>query len=227
MDIIRNLKLPDLSQIEEIRNADMLKSAGWLPHLSIPAGVCQGALDKSMDVSTAVECYLRDNWDSVAAVFRERFRAVGADEEALAAMDEALECRGRGLHRAVSRIVFPEIERVVRLRVPPPKPDQMAGLGEFRKSIGEVALSSPFDASAFIWLEIYDEIQNVCYAKVGLDRGEDDFRFPNRHAVAHGRFPYSSPRDSMNSLVLADFMLTCVQTLEAELSARKGGDEAE
>lgn len=203
------------------RVKDALDRAGWLPHPTIPDEIVLEALEDEGEeaVSEAVERYLQENWHTVAAEFRDRFKRSGADDETLASMDEALHCRANGFHRTTCRAVFPEIERVARLRMPPPDPTKMASLVEARGAIAKLPANA-LGLPGILWISVFEHVQEACYAKIGKDASEEDFPLPNRHAVAHGLLPYSSPRDSMNSLVIADFMLTCVGSVVAYLSPR-------
>lgn len=94
----------------------------------------------------------------------------------------------------------------------------MASLVEFRRLIAELPVGA-FGLAGMLWMPVFEHVQEACYAKVGGHVSEDEFFLPNRHAVAHGRLPYSTPRDSMNSLIIADFLLTCVDPVVAYLSA--------
>jgi hypothetical protein len=94
----------------------------------------------------------------------------------------------------------------------------MTSLVEIRAEIAKLPVTA-MDLPGMLWMSVFEHVQDACYAKVGKDASETDFPLPNRHAVAHGLLPYTTPRDSMNSLVIADFMLTCIGSVVAHLSA--------
>ncbi|WP_155804602.1 hypothetical protein [Magnetospirillum fulvum] len=205
-----------------------LKKAGWLPHPAIPSEFVLEVLDNGGEdaLSHEVERYLCDNWVDISKNFMVRFERSGADQETLDAMNEALACRANGLHRAVCRTVFPEIERAVRMRMPPPNPERMTSLTEIREIIAKLPIGA-FDISPIDWMPVFEHIQDACYTNVGGDASVSDFPFPNRHAVAHGRLPCSTPRDSMNSLVIADFMFSCLGSAVIHLTREGASAEEE
>ena len=74
-------------------------------------------------------------------------------------------------------------------------------------------------------MSVLNHIQDACYAKVKSDATTNDFPIPNRHAVVHGLVSYTTPRDSMNSLVIADFMFTSINAI-AMVTDGDGGASA-
>ena len=204
--------------------AEKLESAGWLPHPTLPQELF--ATVDEMDAGTIgeqVEAYYRDHWDGVEEQFRRNFRNSGLDEEAFAAVDEALIAHRHGLYRACCRTVFPEIERVARIRFYDGKGATITSLREVRESILELPLSDVTDHGYWA-MRVLHFIEEHCYAPVKADDDVDArSSLPNRHAIAHGRIPYASARDSINSLVAADFMFRALNAIVSNRAEGEGG----
>jgi hypothetical protein len=78
------------------------------------------------------------------------------------------------------------------------------------------SLKGPWAAARTQWRQVADQLRPRVPKLANL-MDEADFPIPNRHAVTHGRVSYSSPRDSMNSLVIADFMLTLIDAIASRM----------
>jgi hypothetical protein len=128
-----------------------------------------------------------------------------------------------GLHRSVCRHLFPEIERVVRTelyenaleniistRGSPNRP-------RFLREIGEVLVLGelPFGYFGFklftrlnehLYLSIWDEAQRE---RIKADP------VPNRHAAVHGLVIYKSFKNSLNTIIMTDYVFRIIHVLKA------------
>lgn len=194
--------------------AEKLEAAGWLPHPTLPQDLLVTVNDMDeTEVSLHVEAYYRDHWDEVEEQFRQNFQKSDLDDEAFSAVNEALMAHRHGLYRACCRTIFPEIERVARIRFYDGKGTTITSLREVRASILELPLSD-ITGHGHWARRVFQFIENQCYANFKVDDELDSLSLlPNRHAIAHGIIPYSSARDSLNSLVSADFMFRALNAI--------------
>ncbi|MNH83266.1 hypothetical protein D3C73_356610 [compost metagenome] len=202
------LKLAEWASVS-LQRAQILEEAGWLPHYTTPD------FPSTMAPEAACESLLRhycDNWPTVEAAFRERLSNYVIDEEAKACFSEALKAHAQGLYRVAPRLLFPEIERLVRQDLIP-APD--AGLRGVRIASDQLGLSN-LHRSGFLSLRLYDTFTRHMYARAKTE--EERARIladpvPNRHASLHGIVVYNSVQSSINALIMAEFVLLTVSAL--------------
>ncbi|PZO06150.1 MAG: hypothetical protein DCF29_06470 [Alphaproteobacteria bacterium] len=97
------------------RHHRLVETAGWLPHYTTPFDRLDDAEDAG-EVSLLLEAHYSD-WPSVRAVFLEHLATYDVDDEARSVFTLALDHHGAGSWRAVSPLLFPEIERIARIRL--------------------------------------------------------------------------------------------------------------
>lgn len=204
-----------LNALQDYKVGQNLKAAGWLSHDVIPTGLIKD-LATPEELNSALELYFTENWSVVEPQLRQRYEGVGLDDEALSTMNEALRAHSHGLFRCVCRTVFPEIDRMARLRYYTPKGIKIgASLDELRKELGGSLSWSDFGTPGMWFLYLFEAITETCYARFSKDAEPlgSNTRHPNRHAIAHGFASFSTVKDSMNTLFIADFMFHGIQAL--------------
>ena len=92
---------------------DLLKR-GWVPNHTTPFDLVAECRDDEAKLQASLLTYYIDNWGEVRAGLEARMSSHGVDDEAKATFREALDAHEAGLYRAVSRVLFPEFERVFR-----------------------------------------------------------------------------------------------------------------
>jgi hypothetical protein len=190
-----------------------LEAAGWLPHETIPVSVVLTIAERGPEaVDATVQQYLTENWAKVSAKLCERFEESGIDAEARQTFDEALKAHGYGLYRVSCRAVFPEIERMTSQRMLGGKTERITKLRDVTKNLDHI---HPIEMQVPGWwgLTIFEFVKSQCYSNIDPRKNPEAGRWPNRHALAHGFFPYSTMRDSMNCFAIADFMLNAINVL--------------
>lgn len=216
---------------EEGRRAKLADSTGWLPHSSTPFG----ALDpNTVDRPTAagiIEAHYRDNWDAVETQFRTHLEGYDIDEEAKETFDEALRAHRAGLYRAVPRLLFPEIERVVAVEFYDGKHSEPSADG--KKMLGITSLKTirsgardlpASDVLAYDFgMQLFERLETHLYEKVG-EEPDAVARFaadpvPNRHASLHGIVSYRSSQYSVNTLIMNDFVFHLVSRMKTYIEA--------
>lgn len=212
-----------LDFVEREKYATALENAGWLPIDAIPLDLLRDHLGAAPErLNAALLDYFVAHWSNIESLLRRRYAESGLDAEAMATLDEALQAHGYGLYRMTCRGVFPEIERVARLRFyGPGHLRRITNLTELRDAIGNELGASDLGPVKWWGLKICRFISESCYADVSPHSPQQLPGLPNRHALAHGLFSFSTARESLNTLFIADFMFRAIASLE---QARPSGE---
>lgn len=204
---------------EQFARADRRKAAleriGVLPHASTPFSILDRE-ESDDSVKAAIEQHYRDRWSEVRQGIVERCALLNVDEEAKAALTEALDAHGLGHYRSVCRLLLPEIERVARVELL----GNEVGTVHVDKVIGEPALELPIDEtvpSGYLAVGLYNRLTDHLYVKVAANnRGKfEQDSVPNRHAAIHGLIVYNSFWHSLNTIFMTDFAYQVVSAIKA------------
>jgi len=203
-----------------IERSKRIESSGWLPHYTTPFAMVLDNMT-AQEIGTVVEQHYRENWHEVESAFLERLEASKLDDEAKATFKEALASHRHGLYRSVPRTLFPEIERVACAELynglrKHRKEDGKSGksyeigitsLPEFVEVVGKIpvghVLTNDYGFALYIKLEkhLYKPVKRpdeIAAAVVDA--------VPNRHASLHGIVTYSTMQNSLNALIMTDFI---------------------
>lgn len=192
-----------------------IEDAGWLPHYTTPFDVLAGA--EAEDFDQLISTHYRVQWVEVKAAFMARLAASPLDAEAKAAFVDALAAHEAGMYRATSRILFPEIERVARKEFHGLSKGQTSQRA-LKKAAENLALSDVEPGGMYAF-RLFEKLFDHLYARtetpdelaeVALDP------VPNRHAALHGFLPYDTAKNSINMLVMADFLFQVICALKAQ-----------
>lgn len=213
----------------DLEKLGRLEPTGWLPHSSTPVHLLE--VDTSVDeLKASVEQHYDENWPEIKAQFVERIGKYDLDDEAKETFLEALSAHETGHYRSVVRLLFPEFERVAckefyqgKLYEPPTEGEtqgkQITSLTGFRDSIGELPLG---DVIGFDYgYHLYKKLDSHLYSSVGssksrIRRCQND-PVPNRNASLHGIVSYKSFQNSMNMLIMADYIYHLFSVMKAYL----------
>jgi hypothetical protein len=201
--------------------------AGWLPHYTTPFEDIPADADKAA-ISAFLEAYYRDNWPRIAEQFEEHVDGLPVDEPAKTAFREAIAAHGQGQHRAVTRMLFPEIERVYRAELMEGKLKGLTGLGDLRGAIPELpaSLFGPLDDPG---VQLVRRLLDHLYRRV--ESADEvaaiiDDPVPNRHASIHGIIVYASANSSINMLIMAEFLFIVIGAVKRlQIEPSEGADE--
>lgn len=225
--------------VERSRKADLVESSGWLPHYTTPLALIATTHNKS-EASEIIAAHYREQWAAVRRMFDEQQATYNLDDEAKATFSEALAAHEAGLYRAVVRLLFPEIERVAKkeiyggkhyepaeaenetylfwlspdeLKRSPPAITNLTGL---RSALGKLPLHVV--GSADFGVNLYQRVMDHLYKNIGtspsrIGKYAND-PVPNRHASLHGLVSYSSFQNSINMLIMADFMFHVISGMK-------------
>ena len=159
------------------------------------------------------------------------------DEEAKATFREALDAHGYGLHRSVCRVLFPEIERMLRTELF----GRRTGRENYQKIVETLVEDKTlddflpggrfdFDYFGHLTAAVMEHSDDAFDERIfGLFRrvDEDDLQrvgqdpVPNRHAAMHGYVSYSSSQNSLNAIFVADYMFRLIGSFRNAQTARE------
>lgn len=193
-----------------------LEEAGWLPHSTTPFDQLEDEDLQASEISTMMERHYRDNWTSVCEVFLADLDGYDIDDEAKDAFREALHMHGQGYHRAACRLLFPEIERVSRTEIHGGTLEGITSQRQLGRKIGELTPCAMGDGLR--GMAIYRKLVGHIYAPV---KSEDALRrvlsdpVPNRHVTLHGLSAYATFQNSLNLIIVCDFVFRAISALKA------------
>jgi hypothetical protein len=192
-----------------------ISEAGWLPHPSSPASMIPD--ENEIDIDDLMERHYRENWLDVKSKFLDGVARCDIDQEAKDTFVEALCAHEQGLFRSTCRTLFPEIERVVRTELLDGSLNSIASMKDLQRVAGQIGLSE-LRSHRLSGMALYSRLVDHIYvpahtaeevAKLSRDR------VPNRHAAMHGLVTYKSMQNSINMLIMADFMFHVVSATKA------------
>ena len=100
--------------MERWDTAESLLKRGWVPNLTTPFDLVTACGDDDAKLQAELLAFYTDNWGEVRTQLEARLSSHDIDDEARAVFREALDAHEAGLYRSVSRLLFPEFERVFR-----------------------------------------------------------------------------------------------------------------
>jgi hypothetical protein len=207
-----------LGRFEKINaQRDKLDVIGFLPHQSMRLIIEDDGLSEDA-LSQAIENHFSEHWLEVAEIFQRDIDGFDVDDEAKATFREALAAHGNGHYRSVCRLLFPEFERIIRYELHGGQLSGLTSLRSFRKFVEELGLSEALELGGFSVFSLMETLIDRLYseakdpAQIELLRSDP---IPNRHACLHGIISYNTAKNSINMLVMADFVYRVVGLLKA------------
>ena len=182
------------------------EATGWLPYRTVPFAQLSSECDGDVfEFHVRVSSYYEANRLAVVDDVSSLLHNYEVDDEAKATLDEAIKAHHQGLYRCSSRVLLPEIERVIRedwLGIPgivPLRHDLFVKAID-DKELSDFVLDFPHD------LVLYNIFANHLFAWVSDSADVQAKPTPNRHAAAHGWAPYSTSQTSLNAIICADYV---------------------
>ncbi|MBY5551028.1 hypothetical protein HFO61_30245 [Rhizobium leguminosarum] len=210
---------------EERERGKRIEAAGWLPHYTTPFNLIdpEGRAD---EIDELVSSHYRDNFPAVKREFLTRVDTYDLDDELKATFREALDCHGNKAYRATVRLLFPEIERVACQEVYGGSRSYTPEQGRKTKITSlpdffDKAMSMP--AGEILSFDYGWELLRKFGAHLYVPVDPPDLPsitadpVPNRHASLHGMVVYSTAKNSMNTLIMADFVFHIISAMKPYL----------
>ena len=221
--------------MERWDTAEGLLKRGWVPNRATPFHLVAECGEDDTRLQASLLAYYTDNWPEVRARLELHMSSLNVDDEAKSTFREALDAHEAGLYRCVSRLLFPEFERVFREALF----DGRAGHIKYHEFVTKLSgEAANLELADFLTTGIQDMVL-FKYLTEGL-RTSDASRnrsgcatptyepglavgvnasnvervrqspIPTRHAVAHGLVSYSSQQSSLNAIFIADYVFSVV-----------------
>ena len=219
--------------LTRLDTAENLLEKGWVPNHTTPFDLVAKCGDDGARLQTSLLDYYTDNWAEVRTQLESRIPSDGIDDEAKATFREALDNHEAGRYRSVSRVLFPELDRVFRAELC----DGRAGQISFNKFVGELTgKNANLGLGDFLISGIQDMVLFDYLTKGGKSAGPGlavDVRneanverakrspIPTRHAVVHGLVAYSSPQSSLNAIFIADYVFSVLSVAQRRRQERR------
>jgi len=216
--------------MDKLKSAEHLTKRGWLPNRTTPFPKIAECEDETAGLNEILLAHYTDHWNQVKAELKSAMECWGIDTEAKAVFREALNLHEAGFYRSVSRLLFPEIERIFRTVIFEDTPGN-TGKIDYRKIAGILSgLESDVGIDPFLIVGIPDAFlftylhaghQNPSEYEPGLGvsitrRNITNARenpIPTRHAVVHGLVSYPEPQHSLNAIFIADYVFSLIDSL--------------
>ena len=217
---------------------EILAKAGWLPHYTTPFNHISKFGGDVEAIKMALLEYYTKNWKNVRYEIETRLSNYKIDPEAKATFRESLDAHEAGLYRCVSRVLFPELERLFRVEVLDKNIGKITssamikGLVNRESALAHNASLGDFMPNGFFELIIFDRMTRILetrsqfgstipsyglydsvFTPESLEQVKQD-PVPNRHAALHGLVAYSSPLNSLNMIFVADYLFQVVNYLK-------------
>lgn len=206
------------SQKNQIAKEALRETSGLLPHATTPWE--QFLEDDPALFGPAVVDFYKESWDAIEDKFRRDLQDYDVSDEAKRAMSDALTCHRHELFRPVVLTLLPYVEMEFRKAFNIDVGGNAASLQELREMIWDlpagIVLShaAPLDLLEILDAHFYDKVKTI----ETLSRFQAD-KIPNRHAAIHGLIEYGSFENSLNTLIVADYVFFIISQLRKQSSA--------
>ena len=198
--------------------ADASEASGWLPYHTVPFEQFFNARGGGREaIADRVDAYYRAHGMDIVRDIDSAMATYDVDTEAKATLDEALKAHELGLYRACCRVLLPELERVLQ-------EDWLQTKGV--QALSQKALitkANQYHLDDFVWeggdLVLFGKIFKHLFVKFDTLTADPT---PNRYAATHGWEVYKSERDSLNTIICADYIYRMVTSFKQ----RKRGSTA-
>ena len=185
---------------------EKFEAIGWLPYHLAPVDYVEHYEGDFVHLERKVSEYYLTQWTSIRADMESRFSDYHIDDEARDTFREALSAHEHKHYRCVCRVLFPELERMIRLNL-------FNDVGRIRTSemLGKLTDERPledFISQEAFGLVLFGRLVKHLYEEVN-DKERSRFEqifVPNRHAAMHGLVSYSTHKHSMNMIIMADYI---------------------
>lgn len=203
------------------QQCELLIKSGWVPHYTTPFE----NLEKNKgNLSQFIENHYKNHWQDTKKIIQNKIEFYEIDDEAKMTTLQSLEIHEAQFYKAVPRVLFPEIERVVRNKFRHKNNffNGIASLPDLRNNIENISITDIERDKLFTFtlLEMLeDHFYKRCKTFSVLEEIKKD-PIPNRHATIHGYAPYCNFQNSLNSIFIADFIFYLLPKAQEKGSTR-------
>lgn len=198
------------------KQSDRLERIGWLPHDTSPFDLIDDSISDEQ-LGLKVEARYRSEWPRISTRLIANIERCSIDDDAKATFAEAVTAHGAGLFRCAPRLLYPEVERVVREEFHGGDLKTITSQHAFQKALGGL-VPSELASNGMIGLRLYKKLVDRLYTNLktqeAIEQASAD-PTPNRHAALHGLITYKTIQASFNAIAMTDYLLQAVGTLKA------------
>ena len=192
-------------------------ATGWLPYHTVSIDYVAECGEDASLLEDRLSTFYKKNWEGIRQDIEKRLDQYQISGEAKSTFREALSAHEVGHYRCVCRVLFPEIEKEIRIQFFEDKAGHVPSQQMLEKLTNRGSLEDFMPREAYGWI-LFPKLIDHLYEKVcdsNRLKYEKDY-VPNRHASAHGLVPYSTHKHSMNMIIMADYVFH-ILTLTADL----------
>lgn len=196
--------------------AKALDGAGWLPHYTTPFGQVEACSGDRERITEVLKEHYEGQWSTVCQTINAHLAECCLDAEARETFQEALSAHERRLYRCVCRVLFPEIEGVVRRLFPNYETADSITIRTELHDAGLQVLATSFKMSPTYLPILFKRLSAHLYSQIRNDDAIKAFSqdpIPNRHAAIHGLVKYSESQHSLNTIFVTDFIFQIISGL--------------
>lgn len=210
---------------EHYPNASLLEKAGWLPHETFPIHLLNEYRENIPALNQAITQHYADHWEKVRDIFEATLLKRSVDDQARRLFNQALTAHQMGLYALVPRAIFPELERISRIKFSQPPRARVTSQKSLKEFVGTKLSLRDVSPGGIYGLTLFGKFFDHVYNDVD-DETYDAMKneaVPNRHAALHGWFDYDNVQSSLNALIMADYIFYLFDVIENDAS--RVGDE--
>lgn len=193
---------PILAAIAQFsRIVDAVRATGWVPHRSLSLEEVASMAHDIPRLAQHIESHYLDRWTEIRRDITTRLRGYIGDDETIATFEEAFDAHDRGHYRCVCRVLFPEIERTIRLTFGVVDIGESLSRGKIEEVVNMTTLEEAVAGDPLAYSR-FGLVAGHVYERVGpkdLGRVKSEWT-PNRHAALHGLLIYSTKKHSINTI---------------------------
>lgn len=205
--------------IEKNSAISLLGELNWLPHKSTPFGILNSKNTSRDSMDCEISKYYEENWMEVKESLLKALENSNFDKNKMSFFLDAIDAHEARIYRAVPMLVFAGIEKLNRSEIL----DKVIAKKETSvPTLKEIAFNVPVSVSVESRedFSILIKIKNELYKSFNSEEELEALRtseIPNRHAVMHGYVEYNSLKSSINSLIIADFVVSLISRLKSSI----------
>lgn len=207
-----------LNLVGQFFEGSALEATGWLPHPVL--ATIEGNLLQEHNLRQAVEHHYRANWHILRKELLANSSQATVDQTSKDVFADAVALHELGQYRAVCRLIFPELERMVRQELMQQRRGTATKLKELRRRLGELPASEHTRDPRSRALYLFAALETHLFEDIDSEEALQKFEasgIPNRHACVRGLIDYNSYQNSLNMLILADYCYSAIGRLSAKL----------
>ena len=185
---------------------DLSEQTGYLPYSGIETYLRNEDLDLEQPAARFEDFYSQC-WTTVRADMEVRLGRCRVDAETKDLFMEGLEAHERGLYRLVCRSLLVEIERSLRVHWDKATPGDEFRAKQTVQSLARNSVPDQLFADTRHWLAPWMRLQLDVFAPADLEWSQrPGYKFPRRHAAAHGVYVFKTRQDSINVFIITLYL---------------------